>query len=71
MLKILKAYKNPIKLLKSIETTCKNTKANAITPDGDTSHFDIKAGVIKALNHSYTCYISSHVDINRCNDAHT
>ena len=34
-------------MLKSIETTYKNTKANVITPDGDTSHFDIKAGILQ------------------------
>ena len=36
-----------LKFLKAIETTYKNKKAKVITPDGDTSHFDIKAGVLQ------------------------
>ena len=47
MLKILKAYDIPFKLLKSIETIYLNTNAKVFTPDGDTSHYDIKAGVLQ------------------------
>ena len=50
MFNILKAYDIPLKLLEAIKTTYKNTKAKVITPDGETSHFDIKAGVYKAIN---------------------
>ena len=47
MFKILKAYDILFKLLKSIETIYLNTNAKVFTPDGDISHFNIKAGVLQ------------------------
>ena len=49
MFKILKAGDIPLKLMKSIETIYKNTKAKVITPDGETSHFDIKSRVLQGV----------------------
>ena len=47
MFEILKAYDILLKLLKAIETTYTNTKSKVITPDGDISNFDSKAGVLQ------------------------
>ena len=47
MMKILKAYDIPPKLLAVIEKMYENTRAKVITPDGETDFFEIKAGVLQ------------------------
>ena len=47
MIKILKAYDIPPKLLAVIEKMYENTRARVITPDGETELFEIKAGVLQ------------------------
>ena len=47
MMKILKAYDVPPKLLALIEKMYENTRAKVITPDGETDFFEIKAGVLQ------------------------
>ena len=46
MMKILKAYNIPPKLLSAIERMYENTRAKVISPDGETDMFEIKAGVL-------------------------
>ena len=47
MIKILQAYGIPERLVHAIETMYQNTKAQVLTPDGKTEHFDITAGVMQ------------------------
>ena len=47
MMKILKAYCVPPRLLSAIEKMYENTRAKVITPDGETDFFQIKAGVLQ------------------------
>lgn len=47
MVKILKAYGIPPKLLRAIETMYAGTRAKVVTPDDNSEEFDILAGVIK------------------------
>ena len=47
MLKILKAYGIPDQLVNAIRILYENTRAKIITPDGETSLFDIIAGVLQ------------------------
>ena len=47
MMKILKAYDVPTKLLSAIENIYENTRAKVISPDGETDYFEIKAGVLQ------------------------
>ena len=47
MIKILKAYGIPPTLLRAIEAMYTNTKAEVVSPDGETELFDITAGVIQ------------------------
>ena len=47
MMKILKAYCIPPKLLCAIERMYENTRAKVISPDGETEQFEIKAGVLQ------------------------
>ena len=47
MMKILKAYNIPPKLLSAIERMYENTRAKVISPDGETEMFEIKAGVLQ------------------------
>ena len=47
MMKILKAYDVPPKLLAVIEKMYEDTRAKVITPDGETDFFQIKAGVLQ------------------------
>ena len=46
MMKILKAYDIPTRLLAAIDTLYKNTRARVLTPDGETNLFEIRAGVL-------------------------
>ena len=47
MMRILKAYNIPPKLLAVIEKMYENTRAKVISPDGETDFFEIKAGVLQ------------------------
>ena len=47
MLKILKAYGVPPRLLKAIESMYKDTFAKVLTPDGETAWFELLAGVLQ------------------------
>ena len=47
MMRILKAYGIPPKLLRAIESMYTNTRAKVISPDGETEMFDITAGVLQ------------------------
>ena len=47
MMRILKAYGIPPKLLRAIESMYTNTKAKVTSPDGETEMFDITAGVLQ------------------------
>ena len=47
MIKILQAYGIPERLVHAIETMYQNTKAQVLTPDGETEQFDITAGVMQ------------------------
>ena len=47
MMKILKAYGIPPKLLSAIEKMYENTWAKVISPDGETELFEFKAGVLQ------------------------
>ena len=47
MMRILKAYGIPPRLLSAIETMYSGTKAKVVTPDGTTEEFDILAGVLQ------------------------
>ena len=47
MMKILKAYSVPPKLLTAVEEMYDSTRAKVITPDGETDFFEIKAGVLQ------------------------
>ena len=47
MMRILKAYGVPPKLLSAIESMYTNTRAKVISPDGETAMFDITAGVLQ------------------------
>ena len=47
MMKILRAYGIPPKLLQAIRGMYTNTEAKVVTPDGETEEFDIKAGVLQ------------------------
>ena len=47
MMKILKAYDIPTKILAAINTMYQKTRARVITPDGETKYFEIKAGVLQ------------------------
>ena len=47
MIRILKAYGIPPKLLHAIEKMYTNTKAKVITPDGETEMFEITTGVLQ------------------------
>ena len=47
MIKILHAYGIPEKLVHAIETMYQNTKAQVLTPDGETEQFEITAGVMQ------------------------
>mgnify|MGYP002052339858 FL=1 len=47
MIKILKAYGIPPRLLQAIETMYSNTRAKVTTPDGETEEFRILAGVLQ------------------------
>ena len=46
MMKILKAYNIPPKLLSAIERMYENTRAKIISPDGETGMFEINSGVL-------------------------
>ena len=47
MIKILHAYGIPERLVHAIETMYQNTKAQVLTPDGETEQFEITAGVMQ------------------------
>ena len=47
MIKILHAYGMPERLVHAIETMYQNTKAQVLTPDGETEQFEITAGVMQ------------------------
>ena len=47
MMKILKAYDVPEKLLCAINLMYQNTRAKVLTPDGETEQFEILAGVLQ------------------------
>ena len=47
MIRILRAYGVPPKLLSSIEKMYADTKAKVVSPDGETELFDITAGVLQ------------------------
>ena len=47
MMKILKAYGIPPRLLSAIERMYESTRAKVISPDGETDMFEIKAGVLQ------------------------
>ena len=47
LIKILQAYGIPERLVHAIETMYQNTKAQVLTPDGETEQFDITAGVMQ------------------------
>ncbi|XP_062577713.1 uncharacterized protein LOC134239565 [Saccostrea cucullata] len=47
MIRILKAYGIPPNLLRAIEKMYTNTMAKIVTPDGETSMFEITAGVLQ------------------------
>ena len=47
MLRILKAYDIPSRLLMAIEKLYENTQARVITPDGETTFFKVLAGVLQ------------------------
>ena len=47
MMRILKAYDIPPKLLAVVEKMYEGTRAKVITPDGETDFFQIKAGVLQ------------------------
>ena len=47
MIKILKAYGIPPRLLRAIEAMYTNTTAKIITPDGESDVFEILAGVLQ------------------------
>ena len=47
MLKILKAYVIPNRIVIAIATMYENTRAQVITPDGETEPFNISAGVLQ------------------------
>ena len=46
-MRILKAYGIPPNLLQAIEKMYTNTKAQVISPDGETEMFDITTGVLQ------------------------
>ena len=47
MIKILQAYGIPERHVHAIETMYQNTKAQVLTPDGETEQFEITAGVMQ------------------------
>ena len=47
MMKILRAYGIPPRLVQAIEVMYRNARAKIVTPDGETEMFDITAGVLK------------------------
>ena len=47
MLKILAAYGIPNELINAIDILYKDTRAKVISPDGETEHFNIVAGVLQ------------------------
>ena len=47
MMKVLKAYGIPPRLLSAIATMYENTYARVLTPDGETAWFQILAGVLQ------------------------
>ena len=47
MMQILRAYDIPEKLVKAIDLRYQETRARVVTPDGETDHFAIKAGVLQ------------------------
>ena len=47
MIKILQAYGIPERLVHAIETMYQNTKAQVLTPDGETEPFEITVGVMQ------------------------
>ena len=47
MMKILKAYGVPPRLLQAVRSMYANTRAKVMTPDGETEEFDIMAGVMQ------------------------
>ena len=47
MMKILKAYGIPPKLVDAIDLMYQNTRAKIVTPDGNTEYFSIVAGVLQ------------------------
>ena len=46
MMKILKAYAIPTRLLAAIDSLYNNTRARVLTPDGETNLFEIRAGIL-------------------------
>ena len=47
LMKILSAYGVPDRIVKAVEVMYSNTKAKVLSPDGETTLFDIKAGVLQ------------------------
>jgi len=47
MMKILKAYNIPQRMLNAINLLYENTRARVITPHGETEYFGIKVGVLQ------------------------
>ena len=47
MMKILEAYDIPSILLKAISILYENTRARAITPDGETEYFQVTTGILQ------------------------
>ena len=47
MIKILKAYGIPPRLLRAINAMYSGTRSKVVTPDGDTEEFEITAGVLQ------------------------
>ena len=47
LMKILKAYDVPPRMLRAISKLYENTRAKVITPDGETEYFEVKAGVLQ------------------------
>ena len=57
-MEILKAYGIPTKIVNAISILYKDTKAQVITPDGDTEFFEILAGVLQGDTRTFPIYHS-------------
>ena len=50
MFEILALYGNPPEIINAIKVLYSNTKSTILTPDGETKHFDILAGILQGDN---------------------